>query len=362
MNELEDIRNISNFKNQISSEKELFNGLDTLKKVDFNDIYISEHGEGFFKGVSNSNKPLTNIPSILADEVNSLRIKVLDKKTKTGKEEFHIEHDNIRYRCTQISATSEIWFSLRKGKEFVPRISTLKLNKHIIKVLAHLGKGNGLILICGSMNSGKTTTASSLLQEYLLTYGDLAITIEDPIELPLDGVYYGNSRTPKDQNSTPTARCFQTEVSSSEFGEAIEKIMRQNPKYIYLGEIRSASEAGHAIRAALSGHLVITTIHGSSIVESIYSLLKMAGQFENIEMAREILANSLSAVIHQKIIRTINPTTSKIEKRLVTKSLFFTDKTPGARSAIRDNKIKNLENEIETQKNRILNNKEPVEF
>src|SRR3546814_7354761 len=94
-------------------------------------------------------------------------------------------------------------------------------------------------------------------------YGDVAIAIEDPPELPLDGKHgrFG--------------RCFQIAVENGDFGRALSSTMRYNPRYILLGEIRSPVEASQALRAAINGHIVLTTLHAGSITTALQSMLKL---------------------------------------------------------------------------------------
>jgi twitching motility protein PilT len=210
--------------------------------------------------------------------------------------------------------------------------------------LGKLGRRHGLILFAGATGNGKTTTACSLLQEYLLTFGDVAITIEDPPELPLNGKH------------GQFGRCFQIRVENGDFGRAMSQTMRYNPRYILLGEIRTPYEASQALRAAINGHLVITTIHAGSIMEAINSLLKLVSGQENLELARGVLADGLAGVIYQKLMKSNKGKKPKLD------FLFagFNGSDAGVRSKIRHGKIEQLSTEVQQQATRVLNGKLPI--
>lgn len=149
-----------------------------------------------------------------------------------------------------------------------------------------------MILLAGATGSGKSTTVSALLKEYLQKKGGYAFTIEDPIEMPLDGVYI-----------TPEAElglCKQTTPPDGKWEEGIKSALRSKPRYIYLGEIRSPDVASEALRAATSGHLVLSTIHANNVSDAINALVKYAASSGISEdMAYELVANGFLGCIHQ---------------------------------------------------------------
>ena len=150
----------------------------------------------------------------------------------------------------------------------VPNLKDLGLPYRVYEHLLSIAGGSGLILLAGATGSGKSTTVSALLKEYLQKKGGYAFTIEDPIEMPLDGVYI-----------TPEAElglCKQTTPPDGKWEEGIKSALRSKPRYIYLGEIRSPDVASEALRAATSGHLVLSTIHANNVSDAINALVKYA--------------------------------------------------------------------------------------
>ena len=120
--------------------------------------------------------------------------------------------------------------------------------------------------------------------------------------------------------------------------------MRYNPRYIFLGEIRSPKTAKEAIRAAVNGHLVVSTIHGSSVQGSLYALQQIASAEGEMDLVRSIIADGLLCVIHQELHFIDNG------KRKLTCNILCNDGTPSIPSKIRSGKLESLNNEIETQK------------
>lgn len=110
--------------------------------------------------------------------------------------------------------------------------------------------------------------------------------------MPLDGVYI-----------TPEAElglCKQTTPPDGKWEEGIKSALRSKPRYIYLGEIRSPDVASEALRAATSGHLVLSTIHANNVSDAINALVKYAASSGISEdMAYELVANGFLGCIHQ---------------------------------------------------------------
>lgn len=314
-----------------------------LRDLEFTDLYFSEVGEAMLRGASNDKSPLSAVPEGAVSDLDALH-RVVTERGQSAKE-FHVDFDGIRYRVSKIEAQEATWYALRKAKSPVPRLSELKINPQIMKYLAMVGRRHGLLVVAGRTGEGKTTTISSLMQEYMIAFGDVGITIEDPPELPLEG------------NHGKFGKCFQIAVQNGDFGSAMISTMRYNPRYIMLGEIRGPQEASAALRAAVSGHLVLSTIHAGSVQEAIHALIKLATGQDGSEMARHILSEGLAGVIHQSMHR--KPGTS--ERKLILQWLF-TGNDKGIRSLIRQGNIEQLSSAIDLQYNRVLKNQLPVEL
>ncbi len=144
-----------------------------------------------------------------------------------------------------------------------------------------LQKPNGMIVTTGPTGSGKTTTLYAFLNE-LNDPGVKIITIEDPVEYKLEGI----SQTPIDHN-----------VDFS-FAKALRSILRQDPDIVMVGEIRDAETADTALQAALTGHIVLTTLHTNDSFGAIPRLMTMGAK-------PFIIAPAINAVIAQRLVRRL---------------------------------------------------------
>ena len=144
-----------------------------------------------------------------------------------------------------------------------------------------LNIGQGLVLVTGPTGSGKTTTLYSSLKYLAATAVNLS-TIEDPIEMLIDDF---------NQSQINTAIDFG-------FAEAIRALMRQDPDIIMVGEIRDAETAHMAIQAALTGHLVLSTLHTQDAPSAINRLV-------DLEVPMHLLRATLVGVVAQRLIRVL---------------------------------------------------------
>ncbi len=144
-----------------------------------------------------------------------------------------------------------------------------------------INKRAGILLVTGPTGSGKTTTVYSLLND-LKGINKNIMTIENPVEYKMDGI-------------------SQIQVNSKvglSFDVGLRAILRQDPDIIMVGEIRDAETAKIAVRAAITGHLVISTLHTNDAVSSIARLLEM-------QIPPYLLNASLIGVISQKLVRKV---------------------------------------------------------
>lgn len=149
------------------------------------------------------------------------------------------------------------------------------------KVLKMLNFPNGIILVTGATGTGKSTTLYSFLQK-LNTEGSNLITVEDPIEMDIKGVN-------------------QVQVNSEiglDFATVLRSILRQDPNIIMIGEIRDSETAKIAVRASITGHLVLSTIHTNNSLNTIERLLDM-------DVERYLLASALTGIVSQKLARKL---------------------------------------------------------
>ena len=163
-------------------------------------------------------------------------------------------------------------------------IDTLGFNEDNLKKLKKMiAEPNGIILITGATGSGKSTTVYSILQVLNKKETNI-ITVEDPIEMNLEGLN-------------------QVQVNSEiglDFATVLRSILRQDPNVILIGEIRDSETAKIAVRASITGHLVLSTIHTNNSLSTIERLLDM-----NVE--RYLLSSALSGIISQKLAKKVCP-------------------------------------------------------
>ena len=156
------------------------------------------------------------------------------------------------------------------------------------KVLRIISEPNGIILVTGATGSGKSTTVYAILQR-LNREDTNIITVEDPIEMNIEGI-----------NQVQT----NSEIGLT-FATALRSILRQDPNVIMIGEIRDTETARIAVRASITGHIVLSTIHTNSSLNTIERLLDM-------DVERYLLASALTGIVSQKLARKLCPHCRKI--------------------------------------------------
>lgn len=171
------------------------------------------------------------------------------------------------------------------------------------KIMKMISLPNGIILVTGATGTGKSTTVYSILQK-LNREDTNIITVEDPIEMNIEGV-----------NQVQT----NSEIGLT-FASALRSILRQDPNVIMIGEIRDTETARIAVRASITGHIVLSTIHTNNSLNTIERLLDM-------EVERYLLASALTGIVSQKLARKLCPKcktkkqTNDYEKELFKKVL-----------------------------------------
>ncbi|MBB3930034.1 general secretion pathway protein E [Kaistia hirudinis] len=163
-------------------------------------------------------------------------------------------------------------------------LRTLGLSPHVVTPLsAALERPNGIVLVTGPTGSGKSTTLYAALRTIQGPSKNI-VTVEDPIEHYLDGI-------------------SQIQVSRQigfDFANVLRAILRQDPDVIMIGEIRDRETAIVAVQAALTGHLVLATVHTNSAAGALPRLVDMG-------VEPFLLASCLRGVLSQRLVRTLCP-------------------------------------------------------
>ncbi len=153
--------------------------------------------------------------------------------------------------------------------------------EHRTTILKTLSHKSGMILVTGPTGSGKTTTLYALMQ--LLTKESISlITIEDPIEYSIEG----------------TTQIQATRRTGLSFAQGLRSILRQDPDIIMVGEIRDEETAGLSINAALTGHLVLSTLHTSDAATTLPRLL-------DLHIEPYLVSSTIRLIIAQRLVRRI---------------------------------------------------------
>jgi len=249
--------------------------------------------------------PLQIHPSIVA------RIKILSslkidetRIPQDGRFSSEIKGENIDFRVSTFPTTLGEKVVLRvldsnKGIKSLEKIGLGREN--LIKIKNALGKTFGMILLTGPTGSGKTTTLYSLLR-ILNKEGVNIVTLEDPVEYFMAGINQSQVRP---------------EIGYT-FAKGLRQILRQDPDIIMVGEIRDEETAELAVHAALTGHLVFSTLHTNNASDVIPRLIDMG-------IKPFLIPPSLALTISQRLVRRLCPFCKKRVKASVEDKKFILD-------------------------------------
>lgn len=235
-------------------------------------------------------KDIVKIPKELHDQIVT-RVKVLagirtdeHQSAQDGKLHFQTGGEKVDVRVSVVPTTVGEKVVMRLLSEKSRRLSLIDLgfsNEDLKKVQNAANKPYGMILSTGPTGSGKTTTLYSMVK--VLNKPDINImTIEDPVEYDVE-------------------RVNQIQVNNKAnltFAEGLKSIVRQDPDVILVGEIRDEETASIAINSAMTGHLVLSTIHTNDAATAIPRLADM-------EVEPFLISSSVNLIIAQRLVRKI---------------------------------------------------------
>jgi type IV pilus assembly protein PilB len=241
---------------------------------------------------------------------------IADKRiSQDGKFQFKHKNTNYDLRVSSLPTLhgEKIVIRILYRMEKLMSLSSLGFNDSGIKRITDcLKNSHGIILVTGPTGSGKTTTLYSMINE-IDKYHKNIVAIEDPTEIFLDRINQVNVNT----------------KAGLTFASGLRSVLRQDPDVIMVGEIRDTDTAQIAVRAAITGHLVLSTLHTNDSAASITRLMDMG-------VPNYLLADSLIACIAQRLVRKIcdfckvqyNPSENE-KKRLNLDSNFLLYKGKG---------------------------------
>src|SRR3989344_237246 len=223
--------------------------------------------------------------------VARIKLNIADKP-QDGRFSFILGEDAMEARIATLPAEygEAVVLRVLNPKNLI-EIGQLGLRKEVLSVLrSELKRPNGMVVVTGPTGSGKTTTLYAFLKEIHKPEIKI-ITIEDPIEYHLEGI-------------------SQTQVhpeSGYDFASGLQAIVRQDPDVILVGEIRDEETAQIALQAALTGHLVFSTLHTNDAPGTISRLVSLGAKPINIGAASNV-------IIGQRLVRKICPKCSTFTK------------------------------------------------
>ena len=174
---------------------------------------------------------------------------------------------------------------LRPIRNEIPALAELGLPAPLLQ--SWIQRRHGLVLVTGPTGSGKSTTVASCLDWLNHNFQRHIVTLEDPIEF-----LFTNDQSMFSQR--------EIRQDSVDFGTGLRSALRQSPDVLFLGEIRDQETAATALQSAATGHLVISTLHSSSVIETLdrFSHLLKQGAHE----AYHLLAGQLIGIISQQLL------------------------------------------------------------
>jgi len=241
-----------------------------------------------------------SFPKTIHSEIIS-RIKILaglrtdeHQSAQDGRFRIHLENGvvidvRVSITPTYYGENAVLRLLADSSEEFT--LTTLGLSpENQKKILAGIRKPFGMILATGPTGSGKTTTLYSLIK-ILNTKEVSIITIEDPIEYAIDGIVQiqANPRT------------------GLNFANGLRSILRQDPNIIMVGEIRDSETAGIAVNTALTGHLLLSTLHTNDAATTLPRLLDM-------KIEPYLIASTVNVAMGQRLLRKICPHCKEAKK------------------------------------------------
>ena len=301
-----EIKNVSHFEKnikQVSTEK-ITDVLDVILAgaiiLGASDVHIepSEKEARLRARIDGILQDVTSFDSIVFQKVLS-RIKLLSglklnisDRPQDGRFSVSLKEIPVEIRSSTLPAENGESVVLRiLNPQSLIALESLRLRSDLLAAFnKEIKKPNGMIIVTGPTGSGKTTTLYSFLNK-IKTPENKIITIEDPIEYHLKGI---------SQTQTNPARGY-------DFANGLKSIMRQDPDVILVGEIRDLETVQMAIQAALTGHLVLTTLHANNAAGTIARLISLGAEPSNIGPA-------LNMAVAQRLVRKICPKCSKLKK------------------------------------------------
>lgn len=286
----ESLRKINSNEVQITEIIEIV--LAGATKLRGSDVHIEPHEDGarlryridgVLQEIGDIPSPVYRLLLARIKMLGNMKINVRDR-AQDGHFFVSVEGARVDIRVSLIPGNhgENINMRLLNGEDVDVDLGSLGVYGKAFEVLQHaIAKPNGMILNTGPTGSGKTTTLYSILNK-INNPGIKIITVEDPIEYAIPGI-------------------VQTEVSKNRdytFASALRAIVRQDPDVILVGEIRDDETADTAVSAALTGHLLLSTLHTNSALGTIPRLLELG-------VKPSLIASCMNVIVAQRLVRIL---------------------------------------------------------
>lgn len=298
----EDLQKVQADVDDFSSVQNLLNGSNTTDlltillgaglKVNASDIHIEIEQnrvvvrfrlDGILQDVAELSKDVFQKILSRIKLISALKINI-NNKPQDGRFTIHLPKYDVDVRVSTIPTVfgESVVMRLLVQRQERLTLESLGLSDRDFAVLSEeIKRPNGMIITTGPTGSGKTTTLYSILH-ILNKPGVKIITLEDPVEYRMDGV---------NQSQIDHSKNY-------DFSTGLRSILRQDPDIVMVGEIRDAETAQIAVQAALTGHLMLSTLHTNSSFGAVPRFLSMG-------VEPFLLAPSLNCVMGQRLVRRV---------------------------------------------------------
>jgi pilus retraction protein PilT len=229
---------------------------------------------------------LQNAAPITTEELENFSDRCGAQRDARDADASFVASDGRRFRVNFFRSLDTRGAVLRPIKMEIPALDTLGVPVDLL--VSWVQRPYGIILVTGPTGSGKSTTVASSLERINQHNAYHIVTIEDPIEYLF-------------QHSSSLFTQREVGGDTPSFAEGLRRSLRQSPDVILLGEIRDSVSALTALEAAETGHLVLTTLHSSNVLDSLERLLRLFEVRER-EGVQQVLAQQLVGIICQRLV------------------------------------------------------------
>lgn len=254
-------------------------------------------------------------------------IYVKDKNFDKSYTMVHGPYSNTRFRLSIGRSKGHEFFVFRRINDKIPTLSELEVEREIVD---WMDNPDGLILICGSTGTGKSTTLASIIRDRQLKVPCKINTIEKPIEYlyPIDGLALITQR--------------EVGMDCTSFYTGLTACTRQNPDIILIGEVRDTEEVNELVRAAEMGHLTISTMHTNSVATTINRIQSLFSGNDRLRILNT-LSDTMRGLANQVLVKDVDGEIFAVREILTVnneiKTLILNGDTVGIRAYQMEHKI-----------------------